>query len=101
MLKYLEALENLQKNSLISTFQSGFTSKHSTLTMLLQICDKWEYESMDESKIIGLISIDIKKAFDFISHQILLSKMQNILVFTIMNWISLLPLWLTINKSAV
>ena len=40
------------------------------------MCDKW-LENMDDGKITGLISMDIRKAFDSISHQILLSKMQN------------------------
>ena len=40
------------------------------------MCDKW-LENMDDGKITGLISMDIKKAFDSINHQILLSKMQN------------------------
>ena len=40
------------------------------------MCDKW-LESMDEGKITGLISMDIKKAFDSINHKILMSKMKN------------------------
>ena len=37
---------------------------------------KW-LENMDDGKITDLITMDIKKAFDSISHQISLSKMQN------------------------
>ena len=66
----------LSTDSLLSTFQSGFRPKHPALTLLLQMCDKW-LENIDDGKITGLISMDIKKAFDSISHQILLSKMQN------------------------
>ena len=66
----------LSANSLLSTFQSGFRPKHSSLTLLLQMCDRW-LENMDNGKITGLISMDIKKAFDSISYQILLSIMQN------------------------
>ncbi|CAB3984784.1 Hypothetical predicted protein, partial [Paramuricea clavata] len=32
---------------------------------------------MDDGKITGLISMDIKKAFDSIDHEILMSKMKN------------------------
>ncbi len=33
---------------------------------------------MDEGKITGLVSLDIRKAFDSINHQILLLKMKNL-----------------------
>ncbi len=61
----------LSENSLISKFLSGFRPKHSTLTLLIQMCDKW-LENMDESKITGLVSLDVRKAFDSINPQILL-----------------------------
>ena len=57
-------------------FQSGFRPKHSALTLLPQMCDKW-FENMDDGKMTGLITMDIKKEFDSISYQISLSKMQN------------------------
>ena len=66
----------LSANSLISKFQSGFRPKHSSLTLLLQMCDEW-LKNMDEGKITGLVSLDIKKAFDSINHQILMSKMKD------------------------
>jgi retron-type reverse transcriptase len=66
----------LSANSLISMFQSGFRPKHSPLTLLLQMCDKW-LKNMDEGKITGVVSLDIKKAFDSINHQILMSKMKD------------------------
>ncbi|CAB4034905.1 Hypothetical predicted protein, partial [Paramuricea clavata] len=66
----------LSENSLLSKFLSGFRPKHSTLSLLIQMCDKW-LESMDDGKITGLISMDIKKAFDSIDHEILMSKMKN------------------------
>ncbi len=73
---FRQLYDYLSANSLISTFQSGFRPKYSTLTLLLQMCDKWQ-ESMDEGKITGLTSMDIKKAFDSINHKILMSKMKN------------------------
>lgn len=73
---FRQLYDYLSVNSLISKFQSGFRPKYSTLTLLLQMCDKW-LENMDEGKITGLISMDIKKAFDSINHQILMSKMKD------------------------
>ena len=67
----------LSENSLISKFQSGFRPKHSTLALLIQMFDKL-LENMDEGKITGLVSLDIRKAFDSINHQILLVKMKNL-----------------------
>ncbi len=57
-------------NSLISRFQSGFRPKHSTLSLLIEMSDNW-FENMDNGEITGLISVDIKKAFDSIDHKIL------------------------------
>ena len=38
--------------------------------------DNW-FENMDNGEITGLISVDIRKAFDSIDHKILLRKMQD------------------------
>ena len=65
----------LIRNSLLSRFQSSFRPKHSTLFLLLQMSDNW-LESMDIGEITDLISVDIRKAFDSIDHEILLKKMQ-------------------------
>ncbi|CAB4039043.1 Hypothetical predicted protein, partial [Paramuricea clavata] len=40
------------------------------------MCDEW-LKNMDEGKITGLVSLDIKKVFDSINHQILMSKMKD------------------------
>ena len=65
----------LTDNCMLSKFQSGFRSKHSTVTALIQMCDKW-LENMDNGKLNGVIFLDIKKAFDSINHGILLNKMK-------------------------
>ena len=60
---------------MLSKFQSGFHPKHSTVTALIQMCDKW-LENMDNGKLKGVIFLDIKKAFNSINHGILLNKMK-------------------------
>ena len=64
----------LSESSLLSKFQSGFRSRHSTVTALIQMCDEW-LENMDNGRLNGVVFIDIKKAFDSIDHRILLNKM--------------------------
>ncbi len=41
------------------------------------MCDEW-LKNMDEDKITGFVSLDIKKAFDSINHQILMSEIVKI-----------------------
>ena len=71
---YGQLYQYLINNSLFSRFQSGFRLKHSTLSLLIQMCDNW-FEKMDNGELTGLKSIDIRKAFDSIDHKILLRKM--------------------------
>jgi hypothetical protein len=65
----------LDKNNIIVKNQSGFRRNHSTETSLLQSSEMW-LKSMDQGQINGVIFLDLKKAFDTIDHQILLSKLQ-------------------------
>ena len=65
----------LNDNSLLSKYQSGFRPKNSTLTALLHMCDEW-HQNLDCGKMIGVVFLDIRKAFDSIDHKILLHKMK-------------------------
>ena len=59
----------LTSKSLLSRFQSGFRPKHSTLSLLIEMSDNC-LESMDNGEITGIISVDIRKAFDSIDYKI-------------------------------
>ena len=61
----------LNENNLIFKYQSVFRENHSTETTLINLTDELLF-NMDNDKVTGMISIDFKKAFELVNHEILL-----------------------------
>ena len=68
--------QHFNSNNLLTNEQSGFRILHSTLTCLLKSPDDW-YSGLDNGQLVGLVLIDLKKAFDTVDHNILCQKLEH------------------------
>ena len=66
-------LEYLNFHGLLYRHQSAYRPYHSCKTALLNLTDNW-LNAMDKSSLVGVILLDLSKAFDLVDHDILLSK---------------------------
>ena len=58
-----------------STNMSGFLRDHSCCSALIKITDDWRH-ARDEKQEVGIVAIDLSKAFDSVCHSLLLAKMK-------------------------
>ena len=70
----LQLLSFLEENQILSRHQHAYRKMHSTVTCLSQLVD-YIYELVDQKKHTAIISLDLSKAFDSISHNLLLNKL--------------------------
>ena len=75
--KYL--LKYLDRFNLIHTHQSGLRPQHSCQSALTCLVDRL-LSSINDSKLNGVVFLDLKKAFDLIDHEILLKNMKTYLL---------------------
>ena len=74
---YNNLLDFIMENNILYDKQFGFRKGHSTSHAIITLVNKVS-KSLDEGKIVGGFYLDIRKAFDSISHQILLDKLHKI-----------------------
>ena len=73
-LVFNQLYQYLNGNCFINSNQSGFRELYSTATCLRKNTDDW-YNGMDTGNLVGMVFIDLKKAFDTVGHQILCRKL--------------------------
>ena len=74
-LVHKQVLKYLMDHKLLSNFQYGFLPGRSTHEAVVRMV-KDIYSSINQKKLMGIMSLDIAKAFNCISHNILYSKMK-------------------------
>lgn len=72
---YDQLEEYLVKRNLLYDFQSGFRHGFSTDTCLIYLTDYIRFQ-MDKGHLVGMILLDLQKAFDTVNHSILLMKLK-------------------------
>lgn len=66
----------LESNGILTDNQSGFRRHHSCETALQFVVDEWKMR-IDERKMVGVIFLDLKRAFEIIDRNRLLVKLYN------------------------
>ena len=78
-LVYEQIYNYLIKHNLLDSRQSGFRSLHSTVTALLDLTNQWCF-NIDRGLVSGILFLDLKKAFNTVDHQLLLTKLEYIAI---------------------
>ena len=64
----------LEENNILCNRQHGFRKKRSTLSAIVEFLHE-VYNNLNENKDTYIVYLDLKKAFDTVSHDILLNKL--------------------------
>lgn len=65
----------LNEKEILYKFQSGFRKRFSTDTCLIHLSDYIKFE-MDKGHFIGMVLLDLQKAFDTVDHSTLIMKLE-------------------------
>jgi hypothetical protein len=72
-----QLMDFLENHSLLCSRQFGYRKHHSTEQLLQSLLQQWR-TSLDKKQAtyISTLSLDVKKAFDSVNHQLLVTKLQ-------------------------
>ena len=62
-------------HTFLSNFVSAYRKHYSGNHVLISLIENWE-KNLDNNKIVGAISMDSSKAFDYIPHDLLMVKIE-------------------------
>lgn len=65
----------IEEENILHKYQFGFRNKHNTELAINVILEKWTNE-MEAGKVIAVLLLDMKRAFETLSHSKLLKKLQ-------------------------
>ena len=71
----IQVYKHMEDNGLFSSGESAYLRLHSTVTHLLKNTDDWYKGLLDLGRLVGLVFIDLKKAFHTVDHEILCQKL--------------------------
>ncbi len=92
---YSEVYKHLSDDNILSPNQHGFRARHSCQTQLLESINDWA-KTIDKSSTTHVIFLDFSKAFDTVSHQCLLLKLE---CCGIRGWNGFKPSWQKESKE--
>ena len=60
--------------SILFPYLSGFSKRYGCQHVLMRMTENWR-KSLDHKNVIGVLSMDLSKAFDSLQHDILIAKL--------------------------
>ena len=67
---------HIDSHSMLHDAQSGFRPHFSTASALINVTDDW-LNAIDKGHYVGIVLLDLQKAFDTVNHAVLIRKLYN------------------------